>query len=219
MKRNFRGFTIIEVVIALLVLMILSAIAITANGRVKENGRRTVCQNQLRQVSLALTQYVSDSDGKFPGDHFQSQLQPYIKPSGWIECPTHELLSVPKPAPVDLRAFYFFGYNYNGVNLSQRTKDSSGVNHVGSHEAAIEDGSKIWTFGDDKPYGLVGGTGSGGFMGMADCADATSTSFWAQLHQGGANYVFVDGHIKWLTPELIQKIQCAHGEITNEKHK
>lgn len=32
---------------------------------------------------------------------------------------------------------------------------------------------------------------------------------WSVRHGGGANYVFLDGHAKWLAPEAISAIECA----------
>ncbi len=33
------------------------------------------------------------------------------------------------------------------------------------------------------------------------------------LHSGAGNYSYVDGHVKWLTPEEAAAIECANGPL------
>ena len=33
------------------------------------------------------------------------------------------------------------------------------------------------------------------------------------VHSGAGNYSYVDGHVKWLTPEQAGEIECANGPL------
>jgi prepilin-type processing-associated H-X9-DG protein len=37
--------------------------------------------------------------------------------------------------------------------------------------------------------------------------------FGSTLHSGAGNYSYVDGHVKWLTPEEAGEIECANGPL------
>ncbi len=205
-KSNVRaGFTLVEILVALTTMGVLASILFAVFGRVQENGRSTVCQSKLKQLALAVQQYSQDSDGRYPNDRVQPQLFPYIKSTALIECPTHEGRSLPFPGTPDSH-FYIWGYYYNGVQLNIKGKDQSGISFTGRHEASVLNTSTTWVFGDDNPAFLPT-AGGGGFLAYSQCG--TGQGFWATLHNGGANYAFLDGHVKWLTPSAIDRLACS----------
>jgi len=206
------GFTLVEILVVLGVVAVLTSILFAVMGRVRESGRATVCQSSLKQLALALQQYVADSDGRFPTDRFQPQLHRYVKPSGWIECPTHEALSLAKqelslPSGVPDPNLYIFGYTYNGVPLNRDYKIGSSLHRDSKQEAVVPDSAQTWVFADDGPVVVPQGTGAGGFWNPSKC-DGIHEG-WAELHSGGAHYAFLDGHVKWLKPDAINKMHCS----------
>ncbi len=59
-----RAFTLVELLVAVAVIAILAGLLLPAFSQAKENGRRTSCASNLRQINLAIRFYASDySDG------------------------------------------------------------------------------------------------------------------------------------------------------------
>ncbi len=58
-----RGFTLIELLVVIAIIALLVAILIPALSRAREQGKRAVCLNNLRQLLLAWTMYAEDHEG------------------------------------------------------------------------------------------------------------------------------------------------------------
>jgi prepilin-type N-terminal cleavage/methylation domain-containing protein/prepilin-type processing-associated H-X9-DG protein len=61
-----RGFTLIELLVVIAIIALLMAILVPILERLRNEGRRIVCQSNLRQWSLIFEMYTNDNNGYFP---------------------------------------------------------------------------------------------------------------------------------------------------------
>ena len=72
MKRSSRrqGFTVIELLVVIGILVFLLAIVLPWLTKARETGCRTKCPNNLRQIGLALIMYMDANKGAYPSTGF-----------------------------------------------------------------------------------------------------------------------------------------------------
>jgi prepilin-type N-terminal cleavage/methylation domain-containing protein/prepilin-type processing-associated H-X9-DG protein len=66
MRYHKNGFTLIELLVVISVIAVLMAILVPALGRAREQGRRVACAANLRNLGLALVNYIDDNDQYLP---------------------------------------------------------------------------------------------------------------------------------------------------------
>ncbi|MDR3707501.1 MAG: DUF1559 domain-containing protein [Capsulimonadaceae bacterium] len=82
MRRN--GFTLIELLVVIAIIAILAAILFPVFATAREKARQSSCASNLKQIGLALLQYVQDSDETMPwtmdgsGKTWQYIIEPYV---------------------------------------------------------------------------------------------------------------------------------------------
>ncbi len=65
-QNRLKGFTIIELLIAILMILILAGLIFPVFARAKESALKSQCLSQLRQEGVAMELYLGDSDGRYP---------------------------------------------------------------------------------------------------------------------------------------------------------
>ena len=61
---GYGGFTLIELLVVIAIIAVLMAILMPALNRAREQGRRAVCLNNLKQLALACNMYADENDDK-----------------------------------------------------------------------------------------------------------------------------------------------------------
>ncbi|MEJ2701576.1 MAG: prepilin-type N-terminal cleavage/methylation domain-containing protein, partial [Sedimentisphaerales bacterium] len=78
-----RGFTLIELLVVIAIIAILLAILMPALNRVKEQGKRATCLNNLRELNMAWIMYADDNDDNLVnGDTGEYSIHPNETP--WV---------------------------------------------------------------------------------------------------------------------------------------
>ena len=177
MKRN--GFTLLQAVLLIAAVLILAVIFFAVRGiRGPVPNRRSSCQWNLKVIALAFKQYNQDYKECFPcamsGDAFESK-------STWPDVlepyiMNQQIFSCPSDTAATKKEFISYGYNSN-----LGSKNESKMNN------------SAWII---LNYEVTGSK-------KATCGNTTAAVTAPTRHLEGANYSFVDGHVKWLKPEKI----------------
>ena len=61
-----QGFTLIELLVVIAIIAILASMLLPVLARAREEGRRTACKNNLRQIGTAMSMYAMSWDEQFP---------------------------------------------------------------------------------------------------------------------------------------------------------
>jgi prepilin-type N-terminal cleavage/methylation domain-containing protein/prepilin-type processing-associated H-X9-DG protein len=75
-----RGFSLIELLTVIAIIVIIAALLLPALARAKEKARTSVCLSNLRQLGMAMTLYVSENNDTFP--YSDTGIMPMSQ--GWL---------------------------------------------------------------------------------------------------------------------------------------
>lgn len=91
------GFTLIELLVVMAVIALLAALLFPTFARARENGRRTSCASNLKQIGLGIAQYTQDHDGTYPlglqedwNYGWPTTTEPYVKSIQVFRCPSDD---------------------------------------------------------------------------------------------------------------------------------
>ncbi|MEQ8855748.1 DUF1559 domain-containing protein [Gimesia sp.] len=82
MSARKRGFTLIELLVVIAIIAILIALLLPAVQQAREAARRSTCKNNLKQIGVALHNYL-ETHSTFPPGITRAQGHPYGPVEGW----------------------------------------------------------------------------------------------------------------------------------------
>lgn len=222
-RSRSEGFTLIELLVVIAIIAILAAILFPVFARARENARRSSCQSNLKQIALGFTMYTQDYDGKLPrhDNRWEGNINysvtynafPYIKSSQVFRCPSAPRIdSFYEQNPWwDVATTYGFpfsaGYNRQYTLAALMPDD----NPLRMDEVA--EPSRLVMLGETKTNILANyqnfGWGKDRFSAMSiiywDDETTSGRNLMSDRHLEGANYAFMDGHVKWYSRSAINQ--------------
>lgn len=188
-----RGFTLIELLVVLAIIAILAAILFPVFTQAREKARSIACVSNGRQVGTGLTMYIQDYDENLPlnshsgaGVGWLDSVQPYVKSRLLYRCPSDPSANwtVPLPGQTAIRPSSYGTNNY--------LTPGGGFMALASIQRPA-DCVYLAELGDNRTGDHIHPTSWAPTNGVTDPLTEVAT----RRHQGGANYVFVDGHARW----------------------
>ncbi|BDI33921.1 hypothetical protein CCAX7_59720 [Capsulimonas corticalis] len=218
------GFTLIELLVVISVIAILAGLLFPAFVKAREKARQMACMSNMRQLGIAVMQYVQDSDEEMPAaadNTWGANIH-----GGWI---FYKAYPATTPGAYDPSQGSLYPYVRNkGVfictddTVGQKSGDSYAINacvdkgkvvnglRIGRHLSAFDNPSSWMLFGEEN-FGddgagdnTAGSTNDGYFDWMTDGL--------SQRHSEGQNINYIDGHAKWhLVSDIIANQMVTGG--------
>lgn len=179
-----KGFTLIEIIIVVALVLGLAAILIPVFSRGHEPDPAppaSICSSNLKQIALAVLQYQQNYGEEFSADtnsrhgldkplSWAGVLYPYLKSKQIFRCPSDETAKSQESST----------YAYNAWLANRKAEDLENPSHTFLHFEVVADPND-WTQTGTGPQAVSAST----------------------RHSDGANYSFADGHVKWLKPTQV----------------
>lgn len=221
------GFTLIELLVVIAIIAILAAILFPVFAKVREKARQTTCTSNMKQIGLALMQYVQDNDETYPSigsidpnwetdtnsnqAGWGSQIYPYVKSVGTYACPDDSTIAQTQPTYPGKRRisyninYYLYVYDYGPGFDGTADIDNFGGAKLSQLNAPTST-FLLYEISDTTQPQFTGNSGDPSVtpITITSAAGGSSGDYgWLPTRHDStleysSNYLAADGHVKFL---------------------
>lgn len=213
------AFTLIELLVVIAIIAILAAILFPVFAQAREKARAISCLSNQKQLGLGMVQYAQDFDEFLPPVYtpvtsipWWQLIDPYVKSKAVYICPNDAY-----PLRSDLKDK--ISYAMSMVSNDWGDCPSSGCTNQGKFGAAGANQADITNVSSailvmerwnnykhwDAGWGAEGFCNVDEYLYGTDGTAANPRPRAATGHSEGSNYIFCDGHAKWMKYEQTVK--------------
>jgi prepilin-type N-terminal cleavage/methylation domain-containing protein/prepilin-type processing-associated H-X9-DG protein len=218
------GFTLVELLVTISIIGLLAGLSIPAIKAAQDKAKQAACSSNLKQLGVALSSYLAENNGVFPGHHTMSgimvwphRLRPYLGNNhDLFWCPAEDRntkwpVTYTSPTPHSNPQLASYGYYQGETPFRPTTRFSYGYNDWGTGPgglgASVDDPNnplpRIANIAKPSQMVAIGDTTSDGRWDTA-IDPYNDTEAPRGRHGGGANMLCVDGHVENIKVENLR---------------